>query len=252
MILLILILALIVRLIGSNQSLWLDEAAQLMESVRPLKYQLDIQADFQPPLFHLILHYWLYLSRNEIILRLLPIFLGIATIYVAYLLFKELFNQKIALITSILLSLSPFHVWYSQEIRPYSLSALMGMLTTYFLFKKKATGYIITAILAIYSTYFTPFLLMAHGIYLYLYQKQYFRKWCISMMVVFVFFLPWCPFFFKQLSAGKGLINLLPGWDQAVSVSVIKALPLIFVKFILGIFKFRRFFFLKKCVVKVY
>ena len=55
-ILLILLLGLILRLVLINQSLWLDEAAQVIESARPFSEQFDIAGDFQPPLFHLLLH----------------------------------------------------------------------------------------------------------------------------------------------------------------------------------------------------
>ena len=44
--------ALLLRLILINSSFWLDEAAQALESIRPLSQQLQIQNDFQPPLYH--------------------------------------------------------------------------------------------------------------------------------------------------------------------------------------------------------
>ena len=98
MIWLILIIGFILRSIGLNQSLWLDEAAQALESIRPLNQQFDIVGDFQPPLFHLLLHFWLYLGKNEIFLRLLPVLIGVLTIFVIYKLAYILGNKNIALI----------------------------------------------------------------------------------------------------------------------------------------------------------
>ena len=66
---LILLLALILRLPFLNGSFWMDEAAQALESARPLSQQLDIIPDFQPPLIHLILHFAMYLGREEWWLR---------------------------------------------------------------------------------------------------------------------------------------------------------------------------------------
>lgn len=66
----ILLLALILRLLLINHSFWLDEAAQAIESARPLSQQLEIAKDFQPPLFHLWLHLFTYLSHAEWWLRL--------------------------------------------------------------------------------------------------------------------------------------------------------------------------------------
>ena len=52
----ILFLALILRLVNLDQSFWLDEAAQVIESSRPLNQQFNLAADFHPPLYHLFLH----------------------------------------------------------------------------------------------------------------------------------------------------------------------------------------------------
>ena len=43
----ILLVAFLIRLVGITQSFWLDEAAQMIESVRPLTQQLDIAGDFR-------------------------------------------------------------------------------------------------------------------------------------------------------------------------------------------------------------
>jgi len=50
-------LAFFLRLVRVNDSFWLDEAAQALESLRPLKEQLQIAYDFQPPLYHLLVHF---------------------------------------------------------------------------------------------------------------------------------------------------------------------------------------------------
>ena len=63
--LLILLLALILRLPHLNDSFWLDEAAQVLESLRPLNQQLQIKDDFQPPLLHLITFLSLKVAQSE-------------------------------------------------------------------------------------------------------------------------------------------------------------------------------------------
>lgn len=230
----ILIIAAIVRSIGLNQSLWLDEAAQVIESARPLGAQLDIVADFQPPLFHLLLHFWMYLGRSEVWLRLLPVVIGVATVFATYKLVRELTTEKVALLTAWLLSISPFHIWYSQEVRPYALAALLGIISTYYLIRKQYMRYTVSAILLVYSMYLTPFLLVAHGIYVIIWERRRLQTWLIAMVVVVVGFLPWLPQFLRQLAIGTGFTHTLPGWDEAVSTPIYKILPLIFIKFILG------------------
>ena len=52
-ILLIIVLSSIFRLVLINQSFWLDEAAQALESMRPLAEQLHISGDFNLRFFTL-------------------------------------------------------------------------------------------------------------------------------------------------------------------------------------------------------
>ena len=66
--LLILLLALILRLISLNQSLWLDEGIQWWAvTTFPLKHLITeyIRGDFNPPLFHTILYFWVKLFGDR-------------------------------------------------------------------------------------------------------------------------------------------------------------------------------------------
>src|SRR5690348_14814461 len=98
MIYLILIFGFALRLIASNQSLWLDEAINVL-AAKDLSFWQFVSSypigDFHPPLYFGILWVWSHLfGYNEIFLRLPSIFLGVGTIYVVYLLGKELFDKK--------------------------------------------------------------------------------------------------------------------------------------------------------------
>ena len=62
MIIIILLIALVLRLISINQSLWLDEAINVNVAstldVKKLIFEYAL-GDFHPPLFHIILKYWI-------------------------------------------------------------------------------------------------------------------------------------------------------------------------------------------------
>ena len=63
-IILILILATVLRLLFSNQSFWLDEGAQMIMSAKSLVFQwFGRSADFHPPLFYFLIHFWLQLEE---------------------------------------------------------------------------------------------------------------------------------------------------------------------------------------------
>ena len=64
---------LILRFIGLNQSFWLDEAAQVIESERVFAQQIDLASDFHTPLYHILLHFWLKIGKSCLTLATLNI-----------------------------------------------------------------------------------------------------------------------------------------------------------------------------------
>ena len=136
--LLILLLALILRLPHLNDSFWLDEAAQVLESLRPLNQQLQIKDDFQPPLLHLITFLSLKVAQSEWWLRLTGALLpGLLTIVGGYFLGIKIAGKKVAISASLLLATSSFHLFFSQELRPYSLSACFAIWSWFFLLEAR-------------------------------------------------------------------------------------------------------------------
>jgi len=230
----ILLVAFFIRLVGITQSFWLDEAAQMIESVRPLAQQLAIAGDFQPPLFHLLLHFWLQISHTEVWARLLPIIFGLLTVYLTYKVGVALYSRSVAVVAALFMATAPFHYYYSQEVRPYALAALLGLVSSHLLLQRKMRLYTVAIILFVYTTYLAPFLLLAQGVWLLVSHRQQFQSWVKSMVIVVLAFLPWLPAFLEQLGIGTSLTTTLPGWSEAVSTPLSKALPLTAAKFFLG------------------
>ncbi|MFH2118352.1 MAG: glycosyltransferase family 39 protein [Candidatus Paceibacterota bacterium] len=233
---LILLFALLLRLPLLNGSFWLDEAAQALESVRPLSQQLDIVPDFQPPLMHLLVHFAAQVSTGEWWLRLWGALIpGLVTIWATFKLGEKLFNKQVAIVASLLLATSSLHVFYSQELRPYSLPAMWAMLSTLILFKKDFSWWKFAGvtILGLYSSYLYPFFLIPQ---LWLIGKK--KGWGQAgkiLLVSGVAFAPWLPTFFKQLAVGQALRTAIPGWEAVVSIPQLKALVLVPLKFIYGV-----------------
>jgi len=74
-----------------------------------------------PPTFYWIEHVVLYFGSGEAVLRLVPALLGTCTIPLFYLLGREFHNRETGLVAAVLLTVSSFHIHYSQEARPYTL-----------------------------------------------------------------------------------------------------------------------------------
>jgi len=255
MIWLICLFGLILRLISLNQSLWLDEAIEAW-AVSNFSYKDLITSysisDFHPPLYHLLLKAWTQIfGISEISLRLPSVLLGALTIYVVYLLGKEIKNQKFAIITSLLLVTSSLHIYYSQEARMYSLNTFLAALSSFFLLKlsynsrlnfRKSfllwVGFTLTTILFLYTTYLSFFMLFGFLAFLFWEKKRikgnFWRKFGLSMGIVCLTFLVWIPYFIKQLSVGQKLAMALPVWRATVGGANFKNFLLVFIKFSIG------------------
>jgi len=251
MIWVILLGALLLRVPQLNGSFWLDEAAQALESARPLAQQFEIVPDFQPPLFHLIVHFALVVSDSEWWLRLMSAIIpGLVTIWLVYDLSKKMFSQRVAVWAAALLSTSSLHIFYSQELRPYSLPAMWAVLSWWFLQSavKKVeahagfgsryyywVGFTAVNILGLYSSYLYPFLVLSQMIWVLWQERASLPKAVISGLVLVLSFLPWLPILSQQLTAGGEVRTGLPGWEEVVSIPQLKSLPLVLGKFVFGV-----------------
>ncbi len=253
LLLLILVIALTMRLPLLRGSFWLDEAAQALESARPFSQQLDITPDFQPPLLHLILFAAIRISQAEWWLRLIgAVIPGLIAIASTIKLAKMSFGKKAAIIAGVFTATSSFHIFFSQELRPYSLAAMWAALSittlySYLQNKKPANSLkqlllewwplILINILGLYSSYLYPFILIASFLVLLLLKRSLLKDYLLSAVASSVAFLPWLPSFYRQLTTGQQLRQSLPGWDQVVSHPQVQALPLTLGKFFFGVIR---------------
>lgn len=223
----ILLLALSLRLINLNQSLWLDEAFQYKSTYFfSLKDLLTVYlpGDFNPPLSYLI-NFGLgkVFGYSEIALRLPSVIFGVFTVWLVY----KISQRKIW--PALLLATSGLHIYYSQEARMYSLAALAVTASWYFLKQRQWAGYALAGLAAIYSHYLTVFIFPAQ---LLLVKKPDLKKLFLSWLGIGLGFLPWLPVFFKQLQFGTQTAGT--AWGGVVGGLSFKALALIPVKFLIG------------------
>src|SRR3989344_3024680 len=249
MIVLILAAGLIIRLVALDQSLWLDEAINITFvkslNLKSLIFEYSI-GDFHPPLYHILMRGWILLfGISEIAVRLPSVILGLATVYVVYLIAKKLFDNKTALISATLIATSPLHVYYSQEARMYMLAAFFASLSVYFFVSilKKETlvywfGFVTSTALMLYSDYLPYLLLPVYVIFLLIFKnnirKSTARTFLPAFILIFVLIVPWLSIFPKQLSAGLSAAAASPAWSNVVGSSSLKDLAVMYVKFVIG------------------
>lgn len=235
MIIFILILAAVLRLIGLDQSFWLDEAIQAVISSKPLT-AIDFGADFQPPLFYTLAHFWLSIGiKSEWFLRLPNVFFGVLTVYLTFYFFKKLINRQVGHISAIFLATAPFHIYYSQEFRMYSMLTLLTLLSWIFLWQKLWILYGITILLSVFTHYFAAFAIASQFLFVLIYNRKNISSYIIHTSLFLIPFLLWLPTLAKQFNTARSQISLWPRWGEVLGVSIFKFIPLVLAKFTVGV-----------------
>lgn len=181
------------------QSVWLDEIHTLNESNPNLNwsdfYNSLLASDPHPPLYFAFVRIlFAVFGYTTLILRLFSAFLGIAGLYAIYVLAKEMHSKNIGLIAAFLLSINYFHIYYSQDGRPYIFLVLFTILSFYRLIifikqpnYKNAIWYGLFSTLMIYGHFFGLFVLFAQILILMFFfileEKQNRLKFFISSLV---------------------------------------------------------------------
>jgi len=99
----------------AGESLWLDEGTSIRRSQLSLiNIVFELISNVHPPLYFFILHYWIGLfGDSEFSARFLSVIFGFSSIIILYRLGALLFNKHIGILSSLLLSLSEFHIRFS-------------------------------------------------------------------------------------------------------------------------------------------
>ena len=220
----ILILALVLRLISLNQSLWLDEATTAYVASHFNFGEIITRfapSDFHPPLYYLVIRAWsLVFGTSEIALRMPSVIFGVLTIWVVY----KIGKSKLA---ALLAATSGLLIYYSQEARMYSLVTLLVSYLVYWFMKKKWFLFSIFLLLVGMTDY--PALLII-PVFWILAGKDW-KKLAISHLPLAFSYFFWWPVFLRQLSSG---LSVGASWSALLGETNFKNVALIPVKFILG------------------
>ncbi len=242
---LILSLALILRLFNLNQSLWLDEAINILAAKNYSLFEMVSQyakADFHPPGFFIIIWLWTKLfGYSEIAVRIPSVICGVLSIWFVYLIGKKIVSKELGLVAALLMAVNPLHIYYSQEARMYSLATLAVLVNILLILKlikeeKLNLALLITSDLAILaSDYIAYFIFPAQLIFLLIIKKkEIFKKRIMALIAALVLGIWWLPVFLGQLNVGSVASSNLPTWKFVTGTFDFKTLPLTFIKFIIG------------------
>ena len=135
-------LVIIITLIGGflrvlllgNKGMWLDETFSVWLASHSVADMLQwiVRIDQHPPLYYLLLHYWIALNGDTpYYVRLLSVLFGAGTIPIIYLIGKRMSGVVMGLAAAVFLALSLFNIYFAQETRMYTLLTFNAAVAIY-------------------------------------------------------------------------------------------------------------------------
>ncbi|TFB45002.1 glycosyltransferase family 39 protein [Pseudomonas sp. F01002] len=223
----VIVLALFVRFHAiSVPSIWYDEAfSLLLAKESPWQIWSITARDVHPPLYYVLLHYWMLLFGNSVVsVRSLSALADVGTLLLCVKLMSLVATRKATWIAALLLALLPISVRYSQEVRMYTLVSFWLMGATVALVcwvkapdkKRFPTLYVLLMTAAFYTHYFAALCVLVHWLFWWRARGVPIRAWMLVNIAIAVLYLPWVPHFIGQLLQRNGLDWIPPLTWQAV------------------------------------
>jgi mannosyltransferase len=205
---------------------WLDEWVTVTETHGSFAAVLDSvhHAEGGPPLYLILLWAWRkVLGNSEITLRSLSALLGTATVPIAFAAARELASRRAGLFAAALAATSPLLIWYSQEVRTYSLlvflSALSFLFFIYALHRQESRwfwGWAISSGLALTTHYFALALIAPEAVWLLLRAPRV--KALAACAGIGAVGLSLLPLIDQQQGKVAGVIRLLDRGDRLLAI----------------------------------
>lgn len=185
-----------------QRSFRMDEGfvAQLVKQDLPVL----ITGSFQntvPLLFTLPVHFfYLLFGDSQFVLSIFPMICGTLLIYPVYLIGKNFFSVGTGTAAAFLTAISPYHIFISQELRPYSLLCLLSLVSAYLFIKillenrRKMWYFLLLCNIAILFTHITGwFIIVVENIVFFIYlrqTRQNLKVWLVVQSISMLFYLP--------------------------------------------------------------
>ncbi len=217
------------------QSLWYDETVTTYLAQQSIPDLLAHTArDIHPPAYYLLMHAWLHLVPTqpgfEFLAAWPSLVWGMLLLPLTYAVGRRAgLGRSVSLGAMWLAAIAPFHIWYSQEVRMYTLGAALGMTCIWSVLAllpspadAKAPrwpawapwlAYVLAAAAGLYTLYYFGFLLLALNVLVLLRlllparpgpaiaaRRPFIGRWLVAQFVVLLLFLPWLPTAIRQIT----------------------------------------------------
>jgi mannosyltransferase len=203
----------------SAQSLWLDELHNMIEADPSLSWDQLFSylkcCDQHPPLYFFIERLvFTAFGQTEGIARSVSVVAGTVSVWVMWLLGKEVYNKGLGYIAAIFTCVNYYNILYSQEARGYIFAFLFAALSfLYFIrlikapFRRNIILYAVFTLLLLYSHYYSLFAVASQGLlallFIFLEEKgtgraRLFKAFLFSGIIIIIGYAPWVPFLLEM------------------------------------------------------
>ena len=222
----ILAVALLVRLYAIDDlDVWVDEANAILIARAPIGALLGkLQLDSSPPLFYLLLHFWIGAFGDGVVaLRGLSVLAGVGLTGATAWAGRALISRPAGAWAALFVAVSPVQAYYSQQVRMYALLPLLSLLSVAFLVRYLRDGaardralWLATTVLALYTHNFALYVPAVAAALILLSGRAWSdrRIWAACAGLGLLACLPWLPTFLTQLHNPDHYAWFLGDWER--------------------------------------
>ncbi|MBL7184052.1 MAG: glycosyltransferase family 39 protein [Anaerolineae bacterium] len=207
-----------------DKSVWWDEGLAVWSARQSLAAIARwTAADVHPPLYLWMLHFWRVSSGDsEFGLRLLSAVIGVLTVAAVFLLGRVVGGSRTGLLAALLVGISRFDIWWSQEMRMYALAALLAALSLWAAIRfwdrdrpLDLVLYVVFTTAGLYTLYLlVSVMIVANMVWLWVFRRaeqrgRTLRRWGAAQVAVLALFAPWLVY----------ALGRIPTWSSASSVT---------------------------------
>jgi mannosyltransferase len=225
------------------QSYWIDEGWSVyfgnlsLAELWHLLLVTGMRMIQKPPFYYPSLIYWVKLvGDSEYALRFYSLIFGVMAVPFTYRLGKDLGDNRLGLLLALLMTISPYQIWHSQDARMYTVLTAASVMSMWGFVNIWQRGgwrwwliYIIGTEWAMMTHYHGVMLIGIQGLFLLLTWRRHWRgylSWGISLFLMFLLYLPWLIFSLNFLQGYINWVEQTTLWDTFVRSAVAYSLGL--------------------------
>ncbi len=214
-----------------------DESFTVLFVQKPLAqmWEETLSVEPNPPLLYFLLRGWIGSAGNgEFATRFFSAFFGVLCLPLAYRLGRLALpsiegGEEAALVAALLITINPYQIWHSQDVRNYTLWPALSLLALILFWrwyvqprpgkvscKRKRRGpfgsvlfaFVLAELAALYTHYYEAFLLLALNVFVFVTlwrERKKLVEWIGAQIVLAVLYLPYPLILSNRVSAyGEG------------------------------------------------